>query len=205
LAAQAGQWEWDVARDAMVMCEYAQRLLGLPGPASGESVRPHAEWLQRIAFHPDDGPRWRAELEAFLEGNTERYDAEWRVKHADGSCHWVRGRTACVRDTAGRPLRVAGSLLDIDAHKSSEAMGTFASGIAHDFNNVLGAILGYGEMALRDTPQGSRLRRDLDAILLAGERGRLLVDQLLASSRSTTGELLVASAPQALEGARATQ
>ena len=30
-----------------------------------------------------------------------------------------------------------------------EAIGTLAGGIAHDFNNVLGAILGYGELAVQ--------------------------------------------------------
>ena len=69
-----------------------------------------------------------------------------------------------------------------------EAMGTLAGGIAHDFNNILGAILGYGEMALRDAPRGSRLRRDMDSILAAGERGRALVDRILAFSRSGLGE-----------------
>ena len=69
-----------------------------------------------------------------------------------------------------------------------EAMGTLAGGIAHDFNNILGAILGYGEMALRDAAKGSRLRRDLDSIILAGERGRALVDRVLAFSRSGVGE-----------------
>ena len=69
-----------------------------------------------------------------------------------------------------------------------EAMGTLAGGIAHDFNNILGAILGYGEMALRGAPKGSRLRRDLDAIMTAGERGRALVDRVLAFSRSGLGE-----------------
>jgi CheY-like chemotaxis protein len=67
-------------------------------------------------------------------------------------------------------------------------MGTLAGGIAHDFNNILGAILGYGEMALRDAPKGSRLRRDIDSIVTAGERGRALVDRILAFSRSGLGE-----------------
>jgi PAS domain S-box-containing protein len=71
-----------------------------------------------------------------------------------------------------------------------EAMGTLAGGIAHDFNNLLGAILGYGEMALRDVPAGSRLRRDLESIMIAGERGRALVDRILAFSRSGVGERL---------------
>jgi CheY-like chemotaxis protein len=69
-----------------------------------------------------------------------------------------------------------------------EAMGTLAGGIAHDFNNILGAILGYGEMAQRDAPAGSRLARDLDSIVIAGERGRALVDRVLAFSRSAVGE-----------------
>src|SRR3981189_2638682 len=69
-----------------------------------------------------------------------------------------------------------------------EAMGNLAGGIAHDFNNLLGAILGYGEMALRDAPAGTRLRRDLDSIMVAGERGRALVDRVLAFSRSGVSE-----------------
>src|SRR5262249_19360934 len=68
-----------------------------------------------------------------------------------------------------------------------EAMGTLAGGIAHDFNNILGAIVGYGEMALRGTKQ-EHLRRDLDAIMSAGERGRALTERILASSRSGVGE-----------------
>jgi CheY-like chemotaxis protein len=68
-----------------------------------------------------------------------------------------------------------------------EAMGALAGGIAHDFNNILGAILGYGEMALKAAPAGTRLRRDLDSILIAGERGRALVDRVLTFSHSSIG------------------
>src|SRR5262249_61196971 len=68
-----------------------------------------------------------------------------------------------------------------------EAMGALAGGIAHDFNNILGAIVGYGEMALRGTKQ-EHLRRDLDAIMSAGERGRALVDRTPALSRTGVGE-----------------
>jgi len=36
-----------------------------------------------------------------------------------------------------------------------EAIGTLAGGIAHDFNNILGAVLGYAEMARDSSPSGS--------------------------------------------------
>jgi CheY-like chemotaxis protein len=43
-------------------------------------------------------------------------------------------------------------------------------------------------MALRGARKGTRLRRDLDSIMSAGERGRALIDRILAFSRSGVGE-----------------
>ncbi len=80
---------------------------------------------------------------------------------------------------------------DLQKAHRLEAMGTLAGGIAHDFNNILSAILGYGEMALRDAPNRSRLARDLRKIMVAGERGRALVDRVLAFSRSSVAERVV--------------
>jgi signal transduction histidine kinase len=60
-----------------------------------------------------------------------------------------------------------------------ETVGTLASGIAHNFNNIVGAILGYTEMADKPhAPSGV-----LDAIRNAGERARELVDQILSFAR----------------------
>jgi PAS domain S-box-containing protein len=95
-----------------------------------------------------------------------------------------------------------------------EAMGTLAGGIAHDFNNILGAILGYGEMAYKSAPSGSATRRYLDNVMNAGNRAKMLVERILAFSRSgmaervpvhvesvaaETLELLHASLPAGLE------
>ena len=68
-----------------------------------------------------------------------------------------------------------------------EAMGRLAGGIAHDFNNILGAILGYGELAQSNLGEGSYVRRQVDQMMQAGARGKGLVDRILAFSRSGTG------------------
>ena len=68
-----------------------------------------------------------------------------------------------------------------------EALGTLAGGIAHDFNNVLGAILGYGELAIEHTAAGSSQRRYLDNIVVAANRARELVARILAFSRPGVG------------------
>jgi signal transduction histidine kinase/CheY-like chemotaxis protein len=122
-----------------------------------------------------------------------------------GEVRWHSLQGICRRDDTGKVIRWTGSTTDITERKRAEeglkamerrlrqaqrleAMGTLAGGIAHDFNNILGAILGYGEMAQRGAPEGSRLARDLDSIIIAGERGRALVDRVLAFSRSAVGE-----------------
>lgn len=65
------------------------------------------------------------------------------------------------------------------------AIGTLAGGIAHDFNNILGAILGFGELALEDVPPDSRTARNLWQVVKAGQRAKELVRQILAFSRQS--------------------
>ncbi len=64
-----------------------------------------------------------------------------------------------------------------------EAIGTLAGGIAHDFNNILGAILGYAEMAYEDSLSGLVKPSDLDQVVEASHRAKDLVKQILAFSR----------------------
>jgi signal transduction histidine kinase/ActR/RegA family two-component response regulator len=69
-----------------------------------------------------------------------------------------------------------------------EAIGTLAGGIAHDFNNILGAMIGFTELARESSPDGSAIAKDLDKVLESGERAAGLVKQILAYSRQTVIE-----------------
>ncbi len=62
------------------------------------------------------------------------------------------------------------------------------AGIAHDFNNILGAILGYGELAQQQSPKDSAVRRYIDHVMHAANRAKSLVDRILGFSRSGMGE-----------------
>ena len=64
-----------------------------------------------------------------------------------------------------------------------EAVGTLADGIAHEFNNVLGAILGYGEMAVQLLRKPTPTRHYVEEILKSGARAKHIVDQILTFSR----------------------
>ncbi|WP_158284188.1 ATP-binding protein [Azospirillum sp. TSO22-1] len=91
--------------------------------------------------------------------------------------------TERVRQEKERQLRA-----EREAQTSKlEVLGQLAGGIAHDFNNLLGAILGFGQFLVQDSPPGSPQRRYAERVVMAGERGRGLVQQILAFSRRTPG------------------
>lgn len=69
-----------------------------------------------------------------------------------------------------------------------EAIGTLAGGIAHDFNNILGAILGFTDMALLQSDPDSPIHETLLHIRKGGKRAADLVQQILTFSRQSSVE-----------------
>ena len=73
-------------------------------------------------LHPDDvDPTVKAFTAHVLDrtGKTP-YDVLYRCRHQSGEWRWYRAVGGTARDGAGAPLRVAGSLIDIDAAKRRE-------------------------------------------------------------------------------------
>jgi signal transduction histidine kinase/CheY-like chemotaxis protein len=66
-----------------------------------------------------------------------------------------------------------------------EALGTLAGGIAHDFNNILAAMLGYVQLCYDSAEEGTKTRRRLEQVLIAGERAKALIAQILIFSRKS--------------------
>ncbi len=70
-----------------------------------------------------------------------------------------------------------------------EAIGTLAGGIAHDFNNILTSIFGFAELFLMPGGTDEENEKHIRQIIVAAERARGLVNQILTFSRKTTVEL----------------
>ena len=71
----------------------------------------------------------------------------------------------------------------LERARRMEAVGSLASGIAHNFNNIIGAITGYAEMAEAKILPCAAPVRHIHEIRRATERGRDLVDGILAFGR----------------------
>src|SRR6187402_1121446 len=55
--------------------------------------------------------------------------------------------------------------------------------IAHDLNNLLGAILGYGELAQGAVPDDGPLRRYIESIMAAALRSKYTIGRLFEGCR----------------------
>lgn len=76
-------------------------------------------FLLKAKVHPEDSDRYRSDLDALEKGkNFERN--EYRIKNIYGDFIWVLMRTATLKDTNGKPLKVVGVMVDIDRAKKSE-------------------------------------------------------------------------------------
>jgi PAS domain S-box-containing protein len=69
-----------------------------------------------------------------------------------------------------------------------EAIGTLAGGIAHDFNNILGAIVGYTELAKADAAGNEQVLQYVEEVSRASKRATDLVRQILSFSRQDEQE-----------------
>ncbi|KIX12552.1 hybrid sensor histidine kinase/response regulator [Dethiosulfatarculus sandiegensis] len=70
-----------------------------------------------------------------------------------------------------------------------EAIGTLAGGIAHDFNNILGAIVGFTDIAKDKIAGHEDPSFELDHVLGAAEKARNLIRQILLFSRKASLEM----------------
>ena len=130
---------------------------------------------------------------------------EFRILTKEGKIKWINHFCQPIIGADGKFLGRRGSNRDISDQKKSleekekleerlqqaqkmEAIGTLAGGIAHDFNNILGAIIGYTEMARDDSPPESSIAKDLDKVLEASNRATNLVQQILSFSRQDDSE-----------------
>ncbi|ACA19047.1 PAS/PAC sensor hybrid histidine kinase [Methylobacterium sp. 4-46] len=124
---------------------------------------------------------------------TGTLDLECRIRRTDGAVRWIAMRGQVKHDEAGKPLRVAGILMDRTDQRTTEealrqaqkmeAIGQLTGGVAHDFNNLLTVIVGGLDMMLRRPEQVERVKRLAEAAMGAAKRGEQLTQQLLAFSR----------------------
>ncbi len=110
-----GFWDWDLRSGQIQYSNRWKDMIGFLEPEIGGQA---GEWFDRV--HPDDLPRLRSLLDEHLAGTTHYFEAEYRIRHKDGSYLWMLARGLAVREESGTPTRLAGAQTDITQRKQSE-------------------------------------------------------------------------------------
>lgn len=114
--ANDGLWDWNIAENTIYFSPRWQTMLGyLPG-----TIKPHIKSKERL-IHPEDLERVKQTLNDHLDGQTDIYQSEHRVKTEAGEWVWILDRGKVVeRDSKGKPLRIVGTHTDITERKKAE-------------------------------------------------------------------------------------
>jgi len=115
-AAGEGVWDFSFASGMITLSPSAQGIVDASGV-----LLPFDRGVFRRMAHSDDVEGVLRGLDEHLQGATPHYAGQYRTRLGNGNWRWilVRGRVV-ERAPGGRPLRIVGTVADIDARKLQE-------------------------------------------------------------------------------------
>ncbi|MCC6235549.1 MAG: PAS domain-containing protein, partial [Verrucomicrobiales bacterium] len=185
-------WEYDPATEAFTYVSPQAARFGYP---LSDWLKPH---FWEGVVHAEDRREAMDYCERMVRGGFD-HRMQYRLITAGGGIVWIDDTVSVDRRPDGSVL-LRGVLSDVTELRQAEesrlkleirlrqaqkmeAIGTLAGGIAHDFNNLLGIIMGTAELARSGPSVSPEWKAGMEDILVAGRRGRDLVQRMLAFSR----------------------
>lgn len=107
-SAQLGTWDWHIPTGMLYGSARAAQLHGLPPEPFHESFDAFFEGMSDA-----DREGMRNAYRSLREGQDGNYQLTYRVLTEDGIPRYLESRARLYRDDSGKPLRMAGTLLDI--------------------------------------------------------------------------------------------
>jgi len=115
-ATSEGVWDRNLETGEVYYGENWARLLGY---TSKEVVENNLRFDNLI--HPEDKQKTLALIQEHLDGKTERYRAEFRLRTSANGWQWILAKGQVVtKDENGRPIRFIGTHTDINDRKKAE-------------------------------------------------------------------------------------
>jgi len=161
-------------------------------------------WSSRL--HPVDKVKTLLAFKNHLLDTTGKtpYNVEYRLKKKNGDYAYYHSSGETIRNEAGTPLRVAGSLMDItetktiildterqriEAESASKAKSAFLSTMSHEIRTPMNAILGITEILLHKETLDQEISDSLEKIYISGDMLLGIINDILDLSKIEAGKL----------------
>jgi len=156
-----GIWDWNLVTNKVTFSNTWKTMLGYEPEEIEDNF---ANWEKLVL--EEDLPQAKKALQAYLEGQTDHYKADFRMRTKQGGCRWIMAMGKAVslqRD--GKPFRIVGTHQDITERKNAEQqlanyaaelekingeLDKFAYIVSHDLKAPLRAINNLSEWIEED-------------------------------------------------------
>ena len=213
-ASKIGLWDMEIVPEdpvnpcnAVTYSDEFRQLLGYSDREEFPDV--FGSWSGRL--HPDDAGY---AMEAFTNhlfasASSTPYNVEIRLKKRNGDYAYFQDTGETIRDESGKPLRIAGALIDVtetktilldteraklEAEAASQAKSAFLSTMSHEIRTPMNAILGITEIQLQNESLDLPVREGFEKIYTSGDMLLGIINDILDLSRIEAGKLELAKA-----------
>jgi PAS domain S-box-containing protein len=208
-ASKIGLWDMEVVQDdplnmsnPIIFSDEFRYMVGY----SSEDDFPNilSSWADLL--HPDDKETSLEAFEKHLLDTTSKtpFDIEYRLLKKNGKYAYYHASGETIRDKNGKPLRVAGALVDItetknilftaerqrvEAEAANKAKSSFLRTMSHEIRTPLNAILGITEIQLQNNNLDQNVREALEKIYTSGDLLLGIINDILDLSKIESGKM----------------
>ena len=194
-ASRMETWTWNIETGAVSWSDGIEAMFGMQ---RGQFDGKYDSYLSLV--HPEDLAPFQQAIARALGDVEYEYVVNHRLIRPGGEVRWVEGRGRVFREPDGKPVRMAGTVVDITDRKLQEAererllqdlaaknteLEQFTYTVSHDLKAPIITIKGFLGFLEEDALHGrqERLRQDIHRIGTAVDKMHLLLNDLLELSR----------------------